>query len=86
MECTDPHNGILPGWFGLKAIDQAETSPQAAHVALGGNDYCAVSGPCGAGEGDCDGNHECQAGLVCRNDVGATYGFRAIVDVCEAPE
>ena len=50
----------------------------------GDNDYCAVNGPCGAGEGDCDGNHECQAGLICRNNVGATYGFQAIVDVCVA--
>ena len=52
----------------------------------GDNDYCTVNSPCGVGEGDCDGNQECQAGLVCRNDVGATYGFRVIVDVCETPE
>jgi len=52
----------------------------------GSNDYCAVSGPCGAGQGDCDGNHEYQTGLVCRNDVGAKYGFRAIIDVCEVPQ
>jgi hypothetical protein len=50
---------------------------------VGSNVYCAVSGPCGAGEGDCDGRHECQAGLVCQHDVGAQYGFAGNIDVCE---
>ena len=52
---------------------------------LGSPSYCRVNGLCGVGEGDCDGGHECQAGLVCVNDVGAQYGFRTIVDVCVAP-
>ena len=50
---------------------------------LGDHDYCALYGPCSAGEGDCDGNAECQSGLTCVNDVGANYGYDAIVDVCE---
>ena len=50
----------------------------------GSNDYYAFSGPCGAGEGDCDGDNECQAGFVWVNNVGANCGFRRIVDLCEA--
>lgn len=50
----------------------------------GGNDYCRDYGPCSAGQGDCDGNSECESGLTCVNDVGAKYGFRSIVDVCES--
>lgn len=54
-------------------------------TGLGSNDHCQVAGPCGVGQGDCDSDQECQSGLVCVNDVGANYGFRPIVDVCEAP-
>ncbi len=47
-------------------------------------DYCRDYGPCGVGQGDCDGNSQCQSGLQCSQDVGASYGFRADYDVCEA--
>ena len=69
--------------FGLTiagAFLHAETSSQP-----GGSDtYCSETS-CAAREGDCDSDNECQAGLVCVNDVGASYGFRSIVDVCEVP-
>jgi len=68
--------------FGLTiagAFLHAETSPE-----LGSDTYCSETS-CAAGEGDCDSDSECQAGLVCVHDVGANYGFRSIVDVCEAP-
>ena len=47
-------------------------------------DYCRDYGPCGVGEGDCDGSGQCESGLQCSQDVGATYGFPADYDVCEA--
>jgi len=49
--------------------------------------YCADSdcAPCGQGEGDCDDDSECRSGLVCSQNVGASYGFASGVDVCEAP-
>jgi len=50
----------------------------------GGNDYCTDSSPCAAGKGDCDSNSQCQSGLTCVNDVGAKYGWRSVVDVCES--
>ena len=53
-------------------------------LAPGHNDYCQQHGPCVAELGDCDSNSECQSGLTCVNNVGARYGWRSIVDVCEA--
>ena len=70
-------------------------APSGAYGGVGDYDYCTVSGPCAEGEGDCDGNSECRAGLVCVQDQGAHYwNFPApsagydpsIVDVCEAPD
>jgi hypothetical protein len=46
-------------------------------------DYCKTCGPCGLGEGDCDGDTQCQAGLICAQDVGADYGWKSTYDVCE---
>ncbi len=51
-------------------------------VALGSGRFCTDCGPCAAGEGDCDRDSECQAGLVCTNDVGADFGFNPNIDVC----
>ena len=46
-------------------------------------DFCTETQPCAQGEGDCDSDRQCQGGLICRDDVGATYGFDPIADVCE---
>ena len=59
--------------------EAASRAGQNGHV-----DYCRDYGPCSVGEGDCDGNSQCESGLQCRQDVGANYGFRADYDVCEA--
>ncbi|MBM4319358.1 MAG: DUF4215 domain-containing protein, partial [Deltaproteobacteria bacterium] len=48
-------------------------------------DRCSASCPCPAGEGDCDGNGQCGANLVCGQDNGARSGLAADVDVCTAP-
>jgi hypothetical protein len=48
-----------------------------------GDDYCTVYGPCSEGLGDCDANSECAGDLICAQDVGADYGWPALVDVCE---
>ena len=50
--------------------------------APGSDSYCTDSNPCSAGEGDCDAG-QCQSGLTCVNNVGAKYGWRPFVDVCE---
>ena len=46
--------------------------------------FCTQACPCAAGEGDCDNNAECQSGLVCIQNNGATYGLPANYDACEA--
>ena len=57
---------------------------QSTNGLLSGHfDFCTDTQPCAQGEGDCDSDRQCQSGLSCRNDVGATYGFDPIVDVCE---
>ncbi|RMH23410.1 MAG: choice-of-anchor B family protein [Acidobacteria bacterium] len=51
-------------------------------VAPGSGSFCSECGPCGEGEGDCDGDGECAAGLVCADDRGADFGFGPKIDVC----
>lgn len=52
----------------------------------GASNYCAdPANPCLAGEGDCDGNSECDTGLICGINNGSLYGFSGAVDVCVAP-
>ena len=48
-----------------------------------GDDYCALYGPCSEGLGDCDGDSQCESGLICAPDVGANYGWPSNIDVCE---
>lgn len=60
--------------------------PPACELPAGHPKYCDVCGPCKAGEGDCDLRpNQCGAGLVCAQDVGASYGFHRKIDVCQAP-
>lgn len=50
---------------------------------IGTWDYCSPECPCGAGEGDCDSNSDCETGLTCVTNVGSNYGWDSDVDVCE---
>ena len=52
---------------------------------MGGWGYCSPTCKCSAGEGDCDTNDDCEQGLICKQDVGAKYGWNKYVDVCEYP-
>ena len=49
----------------------------------GHNDYCKKCGPCGFGEGDCDGDAQCRVGLTCVQNIGAKYCWKSNYDVCE---
>ena len=53
-------------------------------LPFGDAEYCSQCGPCGAGEGDCDGDAECGTGMVCADNVGANYGLPGNYDVCES--
>ena len=50
---------------------------------LGDGDFCSSKNKCSAGQGDCDKNNHCKKGLVCKQNVGAKYGFAKSIDVCE---
>ncbi len=51
-----------------------------------GNDGCTATHPCAAGQGDCDVDEDCMAGLKCGNDnANALWGtgpWSSAVDVC----
>lgn len=48
----------------------------------GAADYCNTVNRCVQGEGDCDSNAQCNAGLICAADNGPKFGFPAGWDVC----
>lgn len=50
--------------------------------AAGGGNFCSSDCPCDEGQGDCDSDAECAAGLRCLHDAGAAYGFDPDTDVC----
>ncbi len=75
--------------YGLPAtLDVCELPPENPCTKSPGDwGYCAdpACGPCQAGQGDCDSNAECAAGLTCVYNVGEQHGLPATMDVCEAP-
>jgi hypothetical protein len=52
-------------------------------------DFCNELCPCLEGQGDCDSDSECEAGLVCGMDLGVAYGCdldEGFSDICVPPE
>lgn len=47
----------------------------------GGEDYCTTCA-CASGQGDCDANSECAAGLICGTDNGPKFHYAIGTDVC----
>jgi hypothetical protein len=45
--------------------------------------FCTPACPCDAGEGDCDSNSDCMAGLACKSNSGPRFGLPASYDTCE---
>lgn len=68
--------------YGLPASTDVCVARRGCDLDPGDGDYCRLCGPCGFGEGDCDAERECQAGLVCVEDVGAEFGLAPATDVC----
>lgn len=68
--------------FDLGAAVNVCQASDGCDLDPGDPDYCRLCGPCGYGDGDCDSNRECQAGLTCLDDVGAEFGLAASSDVC----
>lgn len=48
----------------------------------GGSEFCTPDCPCSHGQGDCDEDADCEAGLTCVHNVGAVFGFEPDDDVC----
>lgn len=48
----------------------------------GQHDFCDGATPCLVGEGDCDLDTQCDAGLVCVDDIGDNFGLAWTTDVC----
>lgn len=57
--------------------------PPAMALPNGDLGHCSATNPCAIGHGDCDSDRECLPGLVCKDNIGPSYGFGATVDVCE---
>ena len=62
----------------------ASTGMKGSMGAANGNaNYCNdTNNPCAFGEGDCDLNSQCQAGLSCIANAGPKFGLASNVDVC----
>lgn len=91
---TIPANVTGYRWVGpvvqADGVSELSTSNNATYTGLyvvpadaGGWSYCSAASPCDWGEGDCDSDSECAAGLTCSHNVGAMYGWDPDLDVCE---
>ncbi len=74
----------------INAYQSLQATPSCGALPLGDWSYCyppasGGCGPCYRNGGDCDGDSECQPGLVCRYDVGADYGTDPAFDICGRP-
>ena len=70
------------GEFGLDPTVDVCRKLEGCDLDRGDPDYCRLCGPCPYGEGDCDDDRECQAGLTCLDDVGEIFGLPGVTDVC----
>jgi hypothetical protein len=59
--------------------------PKGQGGTNGDLDFCNnPASLCTAGEGDCDGDAQCDAGLICGLNIGDLYGFSSAWDICVA--
>src|SRR5262245_38784091 len=85
--CVPPHcqNGQQDGdETGIDIGGSCSTTPACPGVN-GDPTFCTTACPCDVGEGDCDSNAECAAGLACGTNNGAQFGLAANLDVCVLP-
>ncbi len=61
-------------------------TPENCPFDPGSSEYCRLCGLCDLGEGDCDGDRECAAGLECADGAGSLFGFDEAIDVCVEAE
>lgn len=73
-------NDVGPSYGYASWVDVCEPSCSGSS---GGWAFCTETCPCEIGEGDCDNDSQCLPGLVCKDDIGANYGWDSTMDVCE---
>jgi len=84
--CLPAHcsNKVLDAGLGETTADcggPCGTCPVSCSGTAGGKDFCSGC-TCASGQGDCDSNFDCAAGLVCGADNGPNFGLPAGYDVC----
>lgn len=86
--CLPAHcsNGVQEAGQGETGVDCGGTCGTCPSCpANNTNNSCGPICRCAAGWGDCDGDAQCQTGLVCAVGVGAQWGLNAAFDVCVLP-
>ncbi len=68
--------------YNVVATAWAEVGVGCHLGALGQSNYCSTDCTCEEGEGVCDSDAECAAGLECMERAGASYGLDWWIDVC----
>ena len=71
-------------------VNYLDLTPILAGPCLGltnDMDCCTASNPCNIGEGDCDKDSECAAGLICGTDncIDFRSNVHALADCCIKP-
>jgi len=66
-------------------FDSTDDCCYRADPCTGGDTCCTPISKCGAGEGDCDSDSDCQPGLVCGIDNCSGPGFDSTDDCCFRP-
>lgn len=82
-------SSIDEGLFLLRLDEHAieeEFEAAACPLPEGHAAFCARCGPCRTGEGDCNRDADCAAGLVCGDNLGPRFGFAPRIDVCVEPD
>ena len=92
--CVPPHcvDGVQTGGTDETGIDCGAAGSDCGECVAcpddslnGGNDFCTGLCPCSSGQGDCDNNTQCEAGLVCAVDNGVKFGMPAMNETCVPP-
>ena len=81
-QCEDGHrcgSNNCPNSYGF------DSNTDCCYVAINGDEnFCTHEYPCGADEGDCDSNEECQNELFCgSNNCPNSLGISSSIDCCE---
>lgn len=81
FQCRSSVGQAFGGAYGSKVC----LPDTCATTSVGSDTFCSEACPCGNGGGDCDSDDDCLRGLVCRHNVGASFGMSSTSSVCLPP-